>query len=334
MNAQSWSRKQRIHCLISGLLGWVLLLLCVSSGQEAQAQAWTQPQGGAYVKTSFALTFASEQFNADGNLKPYAEGVKENAFYDQSLYIYMEAGALSWLTFSLSLPYKMTFIQDRTYKYETRAWSNILFGVRLGLKELLKIPNSSLAFALNVFASIPSGYTRNYTPSVGLGLPDIRAFLNLGYSLYPLPIYIQGGVGFRYRFPNYFASRAIVDCKESDINCFADSPTPPDTTEFRYNVEIGFSIKKWVLIQLLTDGIISIRAPKVSFSISNPLPADQRTLKAAGSVVLFPLNMFPMFRKLGVSAQVGVALYGQNTIRSLEFMFGLEYGINFAKLRR
>ncbi len=139
---------------------------------QSDGQAWTKEKGKTYVKLSYGSSTASEQYSFDGQTKEYADNVSENAFFDRSLYLYGEMGLTPKLTLVAGIPFKRVIVRDATFRYRTFALGNAVIGARYNLKSLLGVDAGSEAIAANFSLSLPTGYSRNLTPSVGSGQID------------------------------------------------------------------------------------------------------------------------------------------------------------------
>ncbi len=299
-------------------VGAVFGLCMVMTTGEAPAQAWTQSPGTAYVKVSYGASTASDQFSFDGSRKPYADNVSENAFFDRSFFLYSSVGLLKGTTLVISVPYKRLIIRDSAFRYRTFGVGSAIIGVRHDVGNYLGMTNSPNAMSVTTSASLPLGYTRNYTPSTGAGQIDLSAEIAVGRSLYPLPMYAQASAGYRYRSDWYQLSTATA-CQEGvDINCIADRK-PDFNDELTYSAEVGASFSNRVLVQALANGVWSTRAPVTGFSVTNPLPTRQRYVKVGGGVTVRTVD------KLSVGAQVFYTPAGKNSIQSIDIFLGLDY---------
>ena len=304
------------RCLLAALL------LGLASVQAGLGQAWVQPKGHAYVKLSLSDVTASEQYRFDGERKPYADNVEGDAFFDESLYLYGEYGLTDNLTLVTIIPYKTIRVLDAAFEYETEGVGSVMVGLRTGIKRLFGLTDGPHTLAANFMLTLPTGYTRNFTPSVGPGQVDFQTTINYGVSLWPFPGYAQVGLGYRYRSALYTFS-AATDCQEgTDVNCFADVE-PKYDDEVLFSGEAGVNLGRWALVQVIGFGVMSNRTPdaETTFSIRNPIPTRQRYTKIGGGLTLYPL------RKLGIGVQVFVTPSGRNTIRSTDVFWGVEYRI-------
>ena len=305
------------------LRGLVALLAAVGS-LPVLAQAWPQAPGQGYAKLAYGTATASEQWGFDGRARPYADGVEEDAFFDRSLYGYAELGLTPDVTLVLAAPFRRVIVRDAAFRYRTFGVGDVGLGARVGLKPLLGGLGDADALALSVALTLPTGYTRNRTPSVGTGQADAEVALAYGRSFFPLPAYAQVGFGYRYRSSVYALSRA-QDCQEGvDLDCFRD--TRPDfSDEVTAGAEAGYTVGP-VLVQALARAVWSVEKPETAFSVANPLPTRQRALKLGGGLVV------ALPGGLGLSAQVFATPVGRNTVRSLDLFLGLDARLSLPSL--
>lgn len=284
----------------------------------ARAQAWTKGEHEVYVKVSYGSSTASEQYTFDGRRKEYADNVADDAFFDRSLYAYAEYGLTSNLTLNVSLPYKRLVVRDAAFRYRTFAFGTATVGARYGLKRMVEALGDNDALAANISLSIPTGFTRNYLPSAGSGQVDADFSVSYGRSLYPVPGYLQGGIGYRYRSDFYNLSTTIP-CQEGvDKDCFADR-RPSYGDELLFGVEGGYTFGSWLFVNLMARSGWSLSAPDEGFSVSNPIPTRQRYIKTGATLALRPIEA------LGVSAQAFFTPYGRNTVNSFDLFIGVDY---------
>lgn len=293
------------------------------SMQTARAQAWPLPKGDAYVKLSLQDSRAAKQYRFDGEVKPYADNVDGDAFFDRSLYLYAEYGLTNDLTLVTLVPYKRLRVLDAAFEYETEGIGSLILGLRIGLKERLGIrPDSRHALATTISATIPTGYTRNFTPAIGPGQLDLQGTLSYGISMYPFPGYAQAWLGYRYR-SQFYGFSTTIPCQEGrDINCIRGTE-PKYDDEVLFSGEAGVSLGRWALLQVLGYGVWSNNPPTpgTSFTPRNPIPTRQRFIKTGFGVTIYPIV------GLGFSIQYYVTPYGRNTVKSTDIFFGIEYKI-------
>ena len=301
-------------------------VLVVAGATGARAQAWPQEAGRVYVKLAYGAATAAEQFTFDGRARPFADGVDDDAYFDRSLYLYAEGGLTRHVTLIGALPLRRVFVRDPAFRYRTYGVGSAMLGARVGLRRWLGWENGPNALSASAAVTVPTGYTRNRTPSVGAGQVDYEVALAYGRSFYPLPAYAQASAGFRKRTSVYRFSEAVA-CQEGvDLDCFADR-RPDYGDEFTASAEAGYTLDvdgpmPRVLVQALGRAVWSVEAPTTAFTVANPIPTHQRAVKVGGGVTIYgPYG-------IGVGVQAFATPYGQNTVRSIDLFLGVEASVN------
>ena len=295
--------------------------------EVVQAQAWTQPPGGAYLKAFYGKVDAAEQYAFDGQAVDFISGLPGDTFRDRSLYLYSETGLSKAVTLVLTVPYKRIFVRDQAYRFRTFAFGSVAIGARVSLLEVLGRQPSRNALAANLSANVPMGYKRNYAPSGGPGQVDLQAMVNYGRSFWPFPAYAQGGAGYRHR-TSVFAFSGAVECQQGrDINCIGDV-RPDFGDEVLFSAEVGGTpFGGALLVQGLVGGSWSVGAPSVGFSALNPIPTHQRFVKMGGGATVYPFEVLgmPALESIGVGLQYFLTTMGRNTINSRDLFVGIEF---------
>ncbi len=287
--------------------------------------AWSRAAGSAYLKISYGASTAADQFTFDGRTKPYADAVDDYSFFDRSAYLYAETGLSDRTTLIVSVPFKRIVVRDAAFRYQTYGFGTAGLGARIDLGPELQL-GANDAFALNLAAGLPLGYTRNYAPSAGAGQIDASAILSYGRSFYPAPAYLQFGFGYRYRSSVYALSQSVTCNEGSDLFCVADNK-PSYSDELLIHAETGVTISNFLFVQALANVVWSTDAPVTGFSVTNPIPTEQRYVKVGGGLAaLLPGNT-------SLSAQAFVTPYGQNTVRSIDIFLGIDHRFSIRKTR-
>lgn len=294
-----------------------LWLLAVSTlcPARADAQAWTQQPGHAYLKLSYGASTARDQYAFDGRRKPYADDVAGNAFFDRSLYAYGEFGLVETLTLSVAGAYKRTIVTDGSFRYESGALGDTELGARWSPQLIKAWLPSGGAMALNLKVGLPTGYTRNIFPAPGEGPANGSLSLDYGQSLGGWG-YTQWGVGYRVRTGWYGLTQATACDPASDRLCVADE-TPDLGDEALGRGELGVRPWSWLLLQAQGELVWSLQAPGVGFAVGQTRPVRRRWARTNFGVLVEPV------RHLGISATVGGTVWGQNTVRAFDVFLGL-----------
>jgi hypothetical protein len=292
--------------------------------QSAVGQAWTRESGSVYTKLFYGQTPASEQFAFDGTLRPYAENVENNAYVDQSIYLYAEVGITDAVTFFTTIPYKRITVRDASFKYQTQGAGSANVGLSISINHLTGWQSARSAASVSFLSSIPLGYTRNFAPSAGSGQVDFGALLSFGRSLYPAPFYFQASGGYEHKTSIYSLSSAR-DCQVGqDLNCVTDLQ-PDFDDQFLFSGEIGANLGRRILLQALVGGVWSIEAPTTGFSVYNPFPSRQRYLKTGAGIRL------ELPGQVGVGGQIRYTPIGANTIKSVDYFVGIDITFRIKK---
>lgn len=300
----------------------VLLLLIVTTfPADTSAQAWVRPVGGAYIKLSHGRTATSEQYRADGTRAAYDPArPNDDSYFDRSIYLYSEVGIARRLTAVLQVPYRTIELATDTDRLTTRSFGDATVGLRYALTPPDEVARTGKSWVVSGRLQLPMGYARNRAPAAGAGQVDMEIGTAVGRSLYPVPAYVQGGVGIRLR-SNVYALSDTVECivpavSESPMECVSDLK-PDYAAEWVFLIEGGFSFDH-VLLQGIVHGMWSNLPPETDFDPQNPIPTRRRILKTGLGLTVYP------YRTLGLSLQVFTTPAGRNTIRSTDLFFGIE----------
>ncbi len=182
----------------------VLSFFLISS--QLFAGAWVQKKNGYYLRIYSSYLFATEEFNYQGDQQELFEehlGYRDNYFRDISLIIYSEYGLTNYFTFIGELPFKsLTTKRTVASFYGGDEIATTSGFADLGLSGKLAILENPLAISIQAGVRIPLGYSKepqNNGPRLGSGEMSYEGHILLGTNFYPLPMYLSGSVGYRYR---------------------------------------------------------------------------------------------------------------------------------------
>ncbi|RMD93528.1 MAG: hypothetical protein D6814_15540, partial [Calditrichaeota bacterium] len=277
------------------------------------AGAWTQKKHGYFLKISTNYLYTTKEFNHEGDkLDIFQERVvyRNTSFQDFNVSLYAEYGLFNWLTLVGSVPFKALtskrtelagggLIQNRV-EITTAGIGDLFLAARVAV---LRVP---LAVSLQGGAKIPLGYDEkpsNDGPPLGTGEVDSEIQLLVGTSLYPVPVYLTGGIGFRYR-------------------------SGPLHDEWFFSIEAGVTHGKW-LFKANLDGLKNTIPPPdiVGQPVTTPLPGgggalpniivgDQDIFKISPSVI------YSLQKNLAVQAEALHIFAGKNTVSGTIFSLG------------
>ena len=281
------------------------ILLAAAPGR-VDAGAWTQPQGGFYSKLA-GLSFSSRAvLNTDGERQDRAVDPREE-LSDRGLSAYLEYGLLDRLTLVASLPYKrLVFRNPREARYFEALDSTIVrqhpdqsrsgladLEMRLRWRLLLDPAVVSLAaggkFPLGY--EVPTEIPESYVP-LGTGETDAEVRLLVGKSLYPLPAYVTGTLGYRRRGGD-----------------FGD--------ELFHGLEAGYSYNR-LLVKGVVEGIQTL-GDCGAMGEGGGLIGDQNSLK------LSPGLIWSFNDRLEISADLFHIASGCNTAAGTTYALGLAF---------
>ena len=184
---------------------WILLFIAVAAVcpglvAAALAGAWTQEQKGCYVKVGVYSMASQHEFNAIGERvgKPGS-----GKLTDVNLSAYGEYGLSGRLTLVASAPYKR--LSDvRTFA--AGVGEERVSGLGdLELRLRWKVRERPVVVAMAAGGKIPLGYDAGEGTRVPLGTGELDGDIRLllGRSLYPVPGYLSGELGYRVRGGRY-----------------------------------------------------------------------------------------------------------------------------------
>ena len=301
-----------------------IFLLILGSYDLGQAGAWAQKKGKIYLRIAGMYLQTSKEFDYSGRrvdnfgytFEKSPNSIRDPLFRDFSLFGYVEYGLTDKMTAVADLGFKsLTSRRTELYGAAQGGGETFFETITSGFSDLrVSLRYQFLAWpvvlSLQAGAKFPLGYKKppetgeivmfensdeqNRAP-LGTGRVDGEIQLLLGRSLYPLPLYFTGGVGYRQRGGMTFHDELI------------------------YSAEVGVTINE-VLFKVYLDGIHSTNRPlpdKNAISISTPLEGgawvnfnvgDQDLVKISPSII------YPVSRNLYIQAELIHFLSGKNTI--------------------
>ena len=210
------------------------------------AGAWAQQKGHYYTKLTFIYSKADGLYGINFPAK----------FNDYSLYFYGEYGLLDKATVILSMPSMKRSINEAN---SVRGTTKALLAGDFEIQAKYQFLNKPLVASALIGTKIPTVYKVEDFPPLGNGETDFDAKLLLGASLYPIPAYLTGDIGYRLRGGDF------VD-------------------EINFNFEAGYTFSNRYLVRLAATGI---RGTKDSQGDSNLLgfPLSQKQYRIGGGII-------------------------------------------------
>jgi hypothetical protein len=210
------------------------------------AGAWAQQKGHYYTKLTFIYSKANSLYGINFPAK----------FNDYSLYFYVEYGVLDKTTLIVSLPSLKRSVNEAN---SVRGTTSALVAGDFEIQAKYQFLNKPLVASALIGTKIPTVYKVEDFPPLGNGETDFDAKLLLGASLYPIPAYLTGDIGYRLRGGDF------VD-------------------EINFNFEAGYTFSNRYLVRLAATGI---RGTKDSQGDSNLLgfPLSQKQYRIGGGII-------------------------------------------------
>ena len=269
----------------------VSALVVMGTMAPAYAGPWTKEQGQAYVKGS-GLFFGSDTF-----ISSTGERVEGTEFASSSAAFYGEVGLGANLQLQAYVPYTIA-----TNRFDTleATYANLGFGD--GIFGLQWTPaDIGLPWAVRLDAKVPlydvagiEGPEALRFPVFGDGQLDLTAWLSLGASFYPLPMYALLEVGYRHRtevFPGAGNGRE-----------FGDGVT--------YFAQVGYSLfDDRVLVGVNSGGVV-------------PLVEDEVT---QGFVTVGPMVAIALWQELRLEATYDWMPWSKNNSPGATAAAGISY---------
>ena len=277
-------------CIVCLILAWTL-----TDVHPAYSGAWARSKKSYYLKFSLNDYIALSSFDRNGRRVEIAsDGTVAGYFNEFSLFTYLEYGMTDRLTLVGSLPLKRVSNNNDSNRGLPANASAGIGDINIGLKYGL--------FTRPIVVSLMSGIklpayaeSRNAAPSLGSAQVDGDFSLLIGRSLWPLPAYVTGDMGYRLR-GGHFAN------------------------QLTYNFEVGVGLGSYVLLRGTLGGVYSlVDIASMQSMTNNPNVGDQDYVNA-GSGLIFKvaphLDMSLDYTRtisgrnaaVGNSISVGVAL--------------------------
>ncbi len=268
----------------------VIFLLLV---QNAFAGGWTQKQGKGFYKIGTRLINTDQFYDSDGTLTDIA------TFGEYTVNFYGEYGITNRITAVLNAPFKRITLNKQIGETSGFVFfggdskngiSDIDAGVRFGLRQ-----GGQTVLSADVMFGIPVGDDAQPNGLLtGCGEFSQKLMLQLGHSVYSMPLYFNTSAGVKNRSGGF-------------------------SDEFHYTAEIGYSLSSHFLLILRANGLEPFRN------------GDDNTTGGMGGLCLNnqryllygPELIFNFNDSFGISAGFESATRAQNTLSGALFTFGV-----------
>ena len=225
-------------------------LILLSIQNLSFAGAWAQTKGHYYTKLTFIYSKADALYGIDYPVK----------FDDHAVYFYGEYGLFSRTSIILSAP---TFKQSINEASGVRGKTTGFVAGDFELQAKYQFLDKPIVASGLIGTKIPVVYNVVDFPPLGNGETDYDVKLLLGFSLYPIPAYLTGDIGYRLRGGDF-------------------------EDEIQYNFEAGYTFFNKYLVRGVTTGIKSM---KMEAGLSDLLgfPLSQEQVRVGGGLI-YKLN--------------------------------------------
>ena len=288
-------------------------MLTAHAVERAFAQAWVQPQGALYLKTSVSALYTEKEFNFRGDRQElFAEELAKTnaAFHNVAVTSYAEYGVFDKLTLVSQLAFVITATRETlrplpgvSHRVTRR---NTGFG-DAWLFARVPLVRKPLAVAVQAGVKTPLGYDRlpaNDGPPPGTGRVDGEVQLNTGWSFFPLAAYLSAGAGYRRR------GGELHD-------------------EVLYNVEAGYRLPR-VFFKLRFDGLQNTKDPPdiAGATVVTPLPAGVLNQVIVGDQDIAKLSWevsVSIRERVSLGVEAFHTMAGKNTVTGTTYSLAVVY---------
>jgi hypothetical protein len=239
----------------------VFLVLCgvLLTSKETMAGAWIQPSGSSFLKVAFLSQETTERYFLDGDRIPYFfEGRNET----RAVFFEYARGITDRIDVCLQLPvYRISFDDLANDRTSTGAGD-------LRVEARYNVLKEPVVFTLGGGVKFPTGEFVNDAEivPVGEGQYDVDVFGELARSLWPLPGYVSGRLGYRFRGAN----------DETNID-FGD--------EIVYRLELGMRALGGLDVKTTVHGLYGLESTSFGLTIDS-LRREALYLEPGASYVL------------------------------------------------
>ncbi len=221
---------------------------------------------GLYAKLSTSYAYATQQYKETGDTFQLLSEDEDGHYRSTAIFLYAEYGLLPSLTLTFSGAFMSSVVESDLVRIRTTGTSDLNLGAKY------QILDKPFVLSVGAVSRIPTGYTPDPSaakaPTLGVGVTAWEGNLQIGKSFYPVPLYVSGRFGFRYR-----GARTSREGDEIDY--------PP---ELPYAAEVGYTPLEWLTVRARLDGVHGLGDPEAldAFTLS---PLTQSYLNIGPSVI-------------------------------------------------
>lgn len=270
----------------------IIILLTTISISSFAGGGWTQKKGKGYFKLSQYAIIADQYFNPEGNLIQVNPRI---SFFNTALY--GEYGLTDKITTELYLPFfsrsVLNNLERRNGEFVEGDQVSSLGDTNLSFKYGLDQEGPtvvSIKLTLGLPLGDPSGGETG-TLQTGDGEFNQMISIDVGHSFYPAPFYANASIGLNNRTQGF-------------------------SEEFRYSIEAGLTLNKFILIGRIT----SVNSLLNGDTFDNPDPG------VFGNNIEYmsftPELVYKIKENYGLTAAVGTAFSGKQVLANPSYEVG------------
>lgn len=258
----------------------LVLLIILFIQNSTFGGAWAQAKGHYYTKLTFIYSKADGLYGINFPAK----------FDDHALYFYGEYGIFDRTSFILSTPmFKHSVNEANSVRGKTTGYLAGDFESQIKYQFL----NKPIVASALIGTKIPAVYDVVDFPPLGNGETDYDVKLLLGASLYPIPAYLTGDIGYRLRGGDF-------------------------EDEIQFNFEAGYTFFEKYLVRGVTTGIKSTSMDAGQSELLN-FPLSQEQIRVGGGII-YKLN-----QKIEFDATYLKTISGNNIPKANELFIGVAF---------
>ncbi len=303
------SRLAPLHQKLTSCATFLLITaLTVLLPQMAAAGAWTLEQGQMWSKVTVMSQSTDEHYDGDGN----AVEIPADAQYESTqVYFDIRYGITDQIDLGLQVPYLSNKFVDKDESNEVATPPPALetesgLGDIRGFAKINLVNSADLVGTLKLGFKAPMGDYREVPEALSItgGQWDFDVVAQLGRSFWPVPVYANVDLGYRWR----------GEYQDSDPN--PDRSYTPGA-EFVFNAEAGYSPMDKLLVALKYESIAGAEYD----ALSNP--GEPETISQSVSY-LAPTVLIGLHSNVSLEAQARMAVSGNR------FFAGPTYGVGLS----
>ena len=287
----------------------LIVALSVLLPQMASAGAWTLERGHVWSKITVMSQATDQHYDAGGN----AVDMPADARYQsQQVYFDIRYGVTDQIDLGLQIPYLSNKFVDKNESNDVATPPPALetesgLGDIRGFAKINLVNSADLVGTLKLGFKAPMGDYREVPEALSItgGQWDFDVVAQLGRSFYPVPVYANLDLGYRWR----------GEYKDSDPNPDR-SYTPGD--EIVFNAEAGYSPMDKLLVALKYEGIAGAEYD----ALSNP---GQPEMLSQSVSYLAPTVLVGVHPNVSLEASARMTVSGNRYFAGPTYAVGLSF---------